>query len=343
MMADVEVVISDQTKAISQAGFGLPLVFDPTSNVAYTEVTATNEIPTDENEEVVCGEIAYGMIERMLSQEPAPGKVAVYGVDLSAAGTTLKNELNKMMVEHNDFYFLLLASRVQTDIEAAADWAGANEKLFITQNDITLAAADVVAMAGNIVSSRTGIFAYQGEDDPYLDAAIVGRIAPLQPGAVTWKFKELNGVPVSQYLNAEVSTLHSANVNTYVKEMGALQTSEGKATNGSYLDIQRSKDWLKARIQENIFFLLHNAEKVPYDDSGIAQIVNKLKSVLKLAVERGVIAKDVDGNGMWSISAPTRADIPTNTIANRILPDIKFTATVAGAVHNVQVNGVLKV
>jgi hypothetical protein len=337
MMADVEVVISDQTKAISQAGFGLPLVFDPTSNVPYTEVTATNEIPTE------AGEVADGMIGRMLSQEPAPGKVAVYGVDLVTAGTTLEDELNKMMVEHNDFYFLLLASRVQTDIEAVAEWAGANQKLFIAQNDITVAAADVVAMAANISSSRTGIFAYQGDKDPYLDAAIVGRIAPLQPGAVTWKFKELNGVPVSQYLNADVSALHAGNVNTYIKEMGVLQTSEGKATNGSYLDIQRSKDWLKARIQESIFFLLHNAEKIPYDDSGIAQVVSKLKSVLKLAVDRGIIAKDVDGNGMWSISAPRRVDIPTNTIANRILPDINFTATIAGAVHNVKVNGVLKV
>lgn len=337
MMADVEVVISDQTGGISQKGFGLPLIFDPTSNVDYIEVTSTGELPE------TIGELAKDMVTKMLGQEPSPEKVAVYGVDLATAGTTLEAELNQMMVEHNDFYFLLLASRTAADIKDAAAWAGANEKLFIAQNDTSATVDEVVDLAANLVSSRAGVFAHKGEEDPCMDAAIVGRIAPMQPGAVTWKFKALNGVPVAGYLNAEVSTLHGANVNTYVQEMGELQTSEGKATDGSYLDIQRSKDWLKARIQENIFFLLHNAEKVPYDEGGIAQIVNKLKSVLKLAVNRGVIAKDIDGNGMWSIDAPVRADIPKNTIANRILPDIKFEATIAGAVHNVKVNGVLKV
>lgn len=341
-MKDVEVVISDQTTPISQAGFGLPLVFDPNKNVAYTELSATAEIPTP----LISTDLAYKMISRILEQEPSPSKVAVFGVDVVSAPSTITEELNKMIVEHNDFYFLLLADRDKADIEETAAWAGANNKLFIAQNDKAASVADITNMAGNIASSRVGIFAHDGgsaDEDSYLDAAVVGRIAPLLPGAVTWKFKRCNGVPVATYLNADVSSLHSANVNTYLKKMGVLQTSEGKATDGSYLDIQRSKDWMSARIEEEILALLVNSEKIPYDDTGIAQVVSKLKSVLKLAVKRGVIARDENGNGMWSVNIPRRADIPTNTIANRILPDINFTAYVAGAVHNVQVNGVLKV
>lgn len=341
-MKDVEVVISDQTAPISQAGFGLPLVFDPNKDINYTEVLGTAYIPSP----LASTDPAYKMIARMLEQEPSPSKVAVFGVDVATAMSTITDELNKMAVEHNDFYFLLLASRTKAEIEETAAWAGANKKLYITQNDTAETVTNITNMAGNIASSRVGIFAHDGgiaAEDPYVDAAIVGRIAPLLPGAVTWKFKKCNGVPVASFVNADVSLLHSANVNTYVKKMGVLQTSEGKATDGSYLDIQRSKDWLSAKIEEEIFALLVNSEKIPYDDTGIAQVVSKLKSVLKLAVKRGVIAKDENGNGMWSVNIPRRADIPANTIANRILPDINFTAYVAGAVHNVLVNGVLKV
>jgi len=341
-MSDVEVVISDQTQPLSRAGFGLPLVFDPTTDVAYAEVTETSEIPSA----LAAGDPAYEMIATALSQEPSPEKVAIYGVDVATAASTITDELDAMHVEHNDWYFLLLASRTQADIEEAASWAGANEKLFVAQPDITETVSNITTIAGNIASSRTGLFAHDGgtdATDPYLDAGIVGRIAPLNPGQATWKFKTVNGIPVATYLNADVSTLHDSNVNTYVKKLGVLQTSEGKETTGGFLDIQRSKDWLKARIQENISFLLYNNEKVPYDASGIAQVVSKLKSVLQLAVRRGVIAVDKDGNGMYSVSYPNRSDIPDNTIANRLLPDINFEATVAGAVHDVKVNGVLKV
>lgn len=339
-MKDVQVTISNQTKAISQKGFGLPLIFDPTVQVDYTEVTSTSEVPDG------AGELAKDMVERALAQEPAPEKVAICGADLklgSKEEVNLKASLDQMAIEHNDFYFLLLASRDTQAITDTAEWAAANKKLFITQNDPQAKVAEITDLAKNLVSSRAAIFAYKGDTDPCLDAAIVGRIAPLEPGAVTWKFKELNGVPVAQFLKAEVSTLHDAKVNTYVKSMGVNQTSEGKATDGTYLDIQRAQDWLKARISEEVFFLLHNANKVAYDDGGIAQVVSRLKSILKLAVQKQVIAKDKDGNGMWSVQAPRRADIPKNTIANRILPDINFSATVAGAIHNININGVLKV
>lgn len=344
-MADVKVIIKDETGGISQKGFGLPLVFDPTANLNYTEVSKTAEIPQG------TGDLAKRMINAVLGQEPSPEKVGVYGIDLATAGTSVADELDKMM--NKDFYFLLLASRKEGEVVSAANWANVNEKLFVTQNDITVSVDAIVSLAENLNSTRTALFAHKngakikdenGTEitvDPCLDGAIVGRIAPIQAGAATWKFKKLNGIPLAGYTTAEISKLHGANINTYVQEMGQLQTSEGKSTAGSFLDIQRAKDWLKSRIKENIFQLLHNADKVPYDDNGIAQIVSRLKMVLKTAVNRGVIAKDQDGNGMWKINTPLRADIDVNSISERRLPDIKFTAVVAGAVHNVEVEGCL--
>jgi len=341
MAKDVEVVIFDQTKPISKKGFGLPLVFVPDTDVEYKEVEGTDGLST-----LTSGDMGYEMVSQVFAQEPNPDEVAVFGVDVASAGTSITDELNDLIVEHNDFYFVLLASRTQADIEETASWVGANGKLFITQPDITEDAATIVTMAETIASSRTGIYAHDGGvagEDQYLDASIVGRMAPTDPGSSTWKFQNLNGVSAATFSNTDQNTMLDANINSYVTRMGVNMTSEGKETSGGFLDIQRAKDWMKARIEESIFFLLYNSEKVPYDNPGIGLVVNELKAVLKLAVRRRVIARDADGNGMWSVTIPTRDQILDNDIANRILPDIDFVATVAGAVHTVEVEGVLQV
>lgn len=349
-MADVEVTILDLTKPITQKGFGLPLILDITKNVPYAEMAETSEIPVQLEE----SDASYQMVMKCLAQSPAPEKVAVYGYDIDQVGDpkTITEVLNELAIEHNDFYFLLLADRTEANIIKASEWAGANEKLFIcstapidTVGDGTVG-NDILLRAGLIVSDRCAIFAHDGgadSTDPFLDAAIVGRMAPVFPGASTWKFKSLNGVPAAGYLNAEVSQLHSANVNTYWKVMGVLITSEGKETKGGYLDIRIAKDWLKSYMVENVTQLLHTAEKIPYDDTGIAMVGARVKEILRYAVDKGVIAKDLQGNGLWSLTLPKREDIPTNTRANRILPDIIWEATIAGAVHQVKITGVLKV
>ena len=341
MSKDVEVTIIDQTSPISKEGFGLPLVFVSDTDVDYKEVEGTDGLTT-----LTSGDMGYDMVSRMFEQEPSPSEVAVFGVDIASAGSTITDELNDMVLEHDDFYFLLLASRTQADIEEAASWAGANGKLFVAQADISEEVSTITTMAGNIASSRVALYAHDGgtsEIDQYLDAAIVGRMAPTDAGSATWKFKTLDGVSIATYSNTDQNTLLDANVNSYVRRMGVDMTNDGLETSGGYIDIQEAKDWLKARIEESIFFLLYSNEKIPYDNTGIAQVVNSLKGVLKRAVRQEIIATNLADKGLWSVDVPLRSEIAKNDIANRILPDINFEATVAGAIHTVQVEGVLKV
>lgn len=344
-MSDVvKVTIFDQTSPISQAGFGLPLVFVDDAEVEYQEVSEAADITG-----LSAGDMGYEMVSQIFSQEPNPNTVAVWGSDLAATEPdydSITEALDYLALEHNDFYFLLFASRVEEDIEEAADWATANGKLFVTQPEITTSASDIVEMAGRIESSRVGIFAHNGgsaEEEQYFDASIVGRMAPTDAGSSTWKFKTLNGVSTATYSKTEINELLDGNVNSYERIMGVNITNEGKETSGGFLDIQRGKDWLKARIEESIYFLLQSQEKVAYDASGIAQVTSELQGVLKRGVAQGIIATDEAGEGMWSVSAPSRSEIADADIADRLLPDIKFVATVAGAVHNVEVEGVLQV
>jgi hypothetical protein len=343
-VADVEVTIFDLTKPITQKGFGLPLVLDLTKNVPYTEATETSEFPAP----LVSSDMAYKMASRMLEQSPSPEKVAIYGYDMDQEGgvKTIEEILNALVVEHNLWYFIVLADRVLANIKSVATWAGANKKFFVTCLAKATTVADIATAAGEIASDRCAIFQHDGgtaDEDPFLDAAIVGRMCPTFPGASTWKFKSLNGVPVSTYLNAEISTLHTAKVNGYWNVLGDDITSEGKETKGGYIDIRIAKDWLEARLIENVTQLLHTVEKIPYDDTGIAMVCARVKEILQYAVGKSIIARDLQGNGLYTLTPPKRADIPTNTRANRILPDIAFDAVVAGAVHQVQITGVVRV
>jgi hypothetical protein len=337
----VEVTLLDNLTAVSQEGFGMPLIFVPDTDITYKEVEGTDGLST-----LTSGDLGYEQVNAIFSQSPQPEKVAVYGVDVTTVGTSVGDELDSLLLENDDFYFLLIASRESSDIVDAGSWATSNGKLFVGQPDIADTVSNIISTKESLSSDKAILMTHDGGTpgtDPYLDGAIVGRIAPVTPGGTTWKFKNLNGIPKATYTPVELSDLDDNNINTYVKELGVLQTSNGWTTGGSFADIERGKDWLNARIKENIGSVLINAEKVGFEDGGISQIVGALKNTLKDAVRNGLIAKTNEGTGIWSVDAPTRSEVSDSNLTNRILPDVNFEANVAGAIHNVQVNGVLKV
>ena len=55
-----------------------------------------------------------------------------------------------------------------------------------------------------------------------------------------------------------------------------------------------------------------------------------------------IIAVDADGNGIWDVDAPDAEDISDVDKGNRILPDVEFEVTLAGAIHEVSISGVLQ-
>src|SRR5690606_15004798 len=200
----------------------------------------------------------------------------------------------------------------------------------------------MVAQAQAINSARVVYFAHTAPGE-YPDAALVGRMAPLQPGSATFKFKTLDGVSEATFSTTEIGQLHDAGVITYVRKFGVLQTSEGYVTDKTFADIQLAKDWLKARMEERISRVLFVNEKVPYDNIGISMIVEPIRTTLQQATALGIVARADDGTGLFVVRAPRREDVDPNDRANRILPDVYWDAVLAGAVHRVRVTGVVRV
>ena len=336
MPQEVTINIHDQTGAIQQKGFGLPLIFDPTTDASYEEVTERSELSGWSD-----GDLAYEQANVALSQEPKVEKVAMYGVDIGASGTSIADELDDLITEHNTWYWGILASRTESDINDFSDWIASKKKIGSAQLDISTTVSGIETFMGSMENQRMIISAHDGgidETDPYLGAGIVGRIAALDPGSYTAKFKSVNTVPATKFQPGEVSSILSANCNTYVGNLGELYYSPGVLSNGDFIDTQVAKDWISSRYREGIFRVLKTQDKIAFDNLGISQIDGVIKSVNKQADSRRMVARDENGNPLMNTERPLRSDIPDNDIANRKLSGLKSTIKFGGAIHEVEVD-----
>ena len=331
---DVTVTITRETRSITRAGFGLPLIFGTGQSAEYKEYETLAAVAEDFDDTPGYEDAEYMIARRIFAQSPRPPKVAIHSSTNPLAGA-----LDALVADHNDWYFLLCEDQAAADIDALAAWAELNGKLYFASLD----SADLSgALDGAMEKDRTVVLAHQ-QADTYPEAAWVGKCAPQDPGSITWKYKKLAGVGASGYTATETSAILDANGNVVIGQGGILHTADGTAMSGEFIDIVRGQDWLTARIKENVFAILANAPKIPYTDAGISQVISGLESALKQGTQAGLIATNDAGQPMYSIDYPTREEVPAETRAERTLPDIYFAATLAGAVHKAEITGVLQV
>lgn len=331
----VDINITRQTQATSQKGFGMPLILSGDKVAAYKEYsgdTALATIGTDFGPTTK----TYKIAAAILGQNPRPDKIAITGISFTegtTAVTALSAALNTLVLTNNDWFYLLSTLQADASITALSTWAAAQEKFYF-------ASTSSKTLANTLNSQNTIILVH---DQPELNpaAAWVGACATLQPGSFTWTFKRLNGIPAAAYNGTDVKLIEDNKASTYVKEGGVDITSKGQTTSGEYIDIIQSMYYIKARMAENVFGLLVREPKVPFTDAGIGMTLAELENALQESFNIGIIAASADGEPMYSLSAPTREEISQNDKANRTLPNVKWEATIAGAVENVKVSGTL--
>jgi hypothetical protein len=127
--------------------------------------------------------------------------------------------------------------------------------------------------------------------------------------------------------------------NTYEYVGGVDITQRGTVAAGEYIDIIRGVDWLTSTIQTNVYNLLVNSPKIPYTDSGITAVEAQIRQALQLGIDNNFIASSPP----YQIFVPTAASVPSNDKANRILRNVKFQATLAGAIQAIQIQGTVSV
>lgn len=340
---DILIQITLETKALTLAGFGMPLVLgkktDPDPLIGelglyanMDEVSAAGYASSD-NE--------YKMAAKIFAQSPAPSKIAIYTRDDTS---NIADSLDAAKAINNDWYAVLIEERDKASIADAGDWAAANEKLFFG------CSTDITALDARN-NTREAILIHDDAAN-YPECAWVGLCLPQPIGSITWKWKSPSGVIASNLDTTQLNTVRTNKGQTFSERAGVVYSDNGITTGGEFIDVIQARDYIKTRLGEEIFGLSIRTKKIPYDNSGIAQVEATVRSVLKAAGNQGIIARVVsdadkvnsdEGTYQYMVTVPDRNDISVNDRAARLLPYVEFSFVIAGAIHEFVVNGTITV
>ena len=264
------------------------------------------------------------------------------------ADSTWADALTAIKAQNNDWYALSVSTRNMANQQVVAQWVEANEKLCILASGddllINEETGDIASWAKLNALDRTAIFYHPASklassesdvlpaDDNIPESAYFGKMLTKHPGSATWKFKTLQAVQVYELPQYKVSNIEKKNATWYMPVADVNMTSDGKVASGEYIDVIHGLDWMKALIQNYVFTPMIQLDKIPFTDEGVQIIVGQLKKALDQGVKYSLFAS-------YEISYPAVADIPALDKGNRHLPDVNFTAVLAGAVHRTTING----
>lgn len=248
------------------------------------------------------------------------------------------------------WYSLALDSNSSAEILAAAAWVEANTKIFgannsDTENGVTSNTTSVMYHLKNSDYTRTTCLHAQSELLSWGGLSWANGQIVTTPGSSAWSYKSLPGVPADNLTATQYSAILANNGNVYIPltsngaNLGANVTLMGTSGAGEFMDIVQFIDWLVSEIQINLASLLVNSPKVPYTDAG----VDLIKSVIQAVLVSGVNAGGLAATPAPTVSAPLVANVSANDKANRNLPSVTFSATLAGAINTLTINGAVTV
>lgn len=268
---------------------------------------------------------------------------ATIDVTETTADAGVADDIEALASASSDWYGLVLVEQGKAETLAAAAVIETMRRVMgATSGDSAIldgaSTTDIAAELKALGYARTFLL-YSPRPYEYAAAAWMGAMFPADPGSATWKFKSLRGVSVYGLTGTEAAVAKDKRANTYTQVGGLSITQEGVTASGEFIDTTRGVDWLQAQLQEGIFSLLANSAKVPYTDGGVALVENIVRGALTRAVGVGLLAEDPAPE----VTVPRVADVPQPDRAARHLPDVRFTGTLAGAIHSLTIQGTVSV
>jgi hypothetical protein len=265
--------------------------------------------------------------------------------DHSDAG--IAADLDALLAENSDWYGLVNPDESSASILAAAAWIEAAKKLYVAdtqdsavETHVLAGATDVAAAIQSAGYART-FAAYHRSNAAFLGAGWMGRVLPIDAGSEMWAYKTLAGVDVMPMTDTQAKNAKDKNANIYVRVFGKNLTEKGTSGAGEYVDVTRGSDWLRYDMGGRVFLAVtepENGEKLPYDDGGVGVIKNQVRASLMEGVRRGFL-KAVPAP---VVTAPLVEDISDVDKRARNLPEVTFSAELAGAIQSVTISGVVR-
>ena len=333
----VRTQISVQISAITRAGFGT-LLF-----VYETTTAPANRVQQ------------YGGIEEIADDfaetDPAyKAGAAFFGGDLVAPlikiGYKLESEtwteaLDACLAADPDFYAVAIDSAAEADVLAVAGWVQPRTRLYMAKTADAavldpLDDTDIASVLTDTEQGRTALFYHSLAAAAYPELAWAGGQLPKTPGSTTWAFKRAPGIPSDSFSSAQVTALKSKRVN-YTENVAGLTRVFGGYTSrpGFFVDVTRGLDYVAQRMNEDVFILLTSNDKVPGDDRGSAMVESTIWARLNQSVAEDIFIDDDN----LSVFVPSFAERDIADRASRLLTGCRFTANLAGAIHEVEIIG----
>jgi len=364
----IVVNITKQTTPLSRASFSNILIVGPNptfvNRIQFFSATASGLTALAAVLTGGTGDPEYIAASAIVAQSPRVTQFAVGRED--GGDATITVTLDAIVAESNDWYGLVIVDRTVAVQKLAGDFALANKKLFACASagtDIGGGIIDIIDQADGVDATSIAFLFKSGSNEraiafykadaatKFTDAALLGKILPLEAGTYTAAFKTLLGETIDVLTDTQAKNVKDKNANTYEEVASRSIVQNGTTGTGEFADVIVFEDTLVNDIQTNQFILLANTPKVSYDDSGINTVNSTLINTLKghqseEGRPRGITADSFDPltkdrTGGFSTTVPLASSVPTVDKANRELNNVEFTAFLSGAIHKEVINGIL--
>jgi hypothetical protein len=345
----VDVTVNDLTAAAREPSFDLILIMSTEGTFASKTLECTS---LEDVAAAVTGGVtseSYKAATAIFSQNPSPSKILLgrtFGIETIVQGLTAIKAVN------DDWYGFVVATSNRTDkdeSEAVASWAAANKKLLsLTQSDgeSQNVTDDVTSAAKTIYSANNKYVILVNDKDnyttQYVDAGILAKLLLKRPGTYTGNLQQLENLLPTYFTTAQRSNAHSKFLNTYEKRMGVNVFQQGFVSGSSYADLTIYKDYIKAKIEVEMFNLLLKNDKLPMEPTGLSLVKSRLNKVFSLEQTAGAITQDnFDDDGVriggYEIIMPSFEDISLSDKAARSLKNIVCNIFYSNAIHNFKI------
>lgn len=254
----------------------------------------------------------------------------------ATSGSSTATDLSSIY-NQKKFYFLIGTDKTESEILNRAAWCETQKKIHLVSSSEQkiisrangLPTDDIGKRLFDLGYLRTYLF-YSSQNSKFPEAVQAGIKITEAPGSATWAYDDLPGIDVDNLSADEFNNAKSKNVNVYISTEGDKITFGGKVVGNEYIDIIVGLDWLKAKMQKNIFneFKIH--KKIPFNNDGIGIIGLALIKALEDGKENVIESYDV--------TLPRTSDFSQDERKSRKLFNIKATATLKGAIHEAKVN-----
>jgi len=246
---DVRITLGD--RPIAQSNFSTPLILSADAPFAPDRIATVTGIEDMLDLGYSDGDAAYELVANVFAGDNPPREAIIGNVDVTGSGETYVEAIAAVEDETSDWFFILADTHTESNIEAIAQYAEADRKMYITSSSDS----DIPAgTSGNLLETlkdlsynNTLLWPHADADTAWPEGAIVGVMAGLNEGSSTLHGKTLNGVATNKWTRTQSNYIQSNNGFQYVSIGGVGFALDGKMVSGRFFDVVRGALWLEAR------------------------------------------------------------------------------------------------